>query len=155
MHQYRLGVDLLESSSVEKDLGVLVDNKLSMSQQCALKTNGILGCIRKSIASRSGRESCPSTQPWRGTSGVLCPVLGSSGQERHGAPGAGPAEAAEVLKGLEHLSYEERLRELGLFSLETAERGPHQCLPVSAGRCQRLEPGWWCRAIGQEAMGRN
>jgi len=33
MHQYRLGVDLLETSSVEKDLAVLLDDKLIMSQQ--------------------------------------------------------------------------------------------------------------------------
>ena len=54
-HQYRLGADLPEKSSVEKDLGTLVDNRLATSQQCALvakKTSGILGCIKKSVASR-------------------------------------------------------------------------------------------------------
>mgnify|MGYP001858872190 CR=1 FL=1 len=47
VHQYRLGDDLLERSSVEKDLEVQVDNRLAMSQQCALevkKDNDILGC---------------------------------------------------------------------------------------------------------------
>jgi len=56
MHQYRLGADLLESSSAERNLGVLVDNKLTTSQQCALvakKAKGILGCVKKSVASRS------------------------------------------------------------------------------------------------------
>jgi len=79
VYQYRLRADLLESSAVERDLGVLVDDRLTMSQQCVLavkKANGILGCIKKSVASRS-REVllclCSSKAP----SGVLCPVLGS------------------------------------------------------------------------------
>ncbi|KAF4804836.1 hypothetical protein TURU_004307 [Turdus rufiventris] len=56
------GSDLLESSSEEKDLGFLVNNKLPMSQQCVLvakKANGVLGSIRKSMARRSQEVILP------------------------------------------------------------------------------------------------
>ena len=62
MHHYRLGADLLERSSAEKNLGVLVDDRLAMRQQCALvakKANGILGCMKRSVASRSREVILP------------------------------------------------------------------------------------------------
>ena len=66
MLQYRLRADLLESGSAERDLGVLVDDRLTMSQQCALaakKANGILGALRGVWSAGRGRFSSHSTLP--------------------------------------------------------------------------------------------
>jgi len=60
-HQYRLGLTCWELLCRE-GLGVLGDDKVTMSQQCALvakKANGLLGCIKRSVASRSREVLLP------------------------------------------------------------------------------------------------
>ena len=73
-HRYSLSGEWLESRPEEKDLGVLVDEKLSVSWQCVLaaqKTNHIPSCIKICVTSRS-REMIMPLCSCEISSGVQC-----------------------------------------------------------------------------------
>jgi len=85
MNQYRLQAGMLESSSVERDLGVLVDDKLTMIQQCAFMAEfqWYPGMHEEECGQQvEGGSPPPLLSPSEASSGVLRPVLGSPLQER-------------------------------------------------------------------------
>ncbi|KFO80099.1 hypothetical protein N303_13865, partial [Cuculus canorus] len=120
--QYTEGNDMIESSPAEKDLGVLVDEKLNTCWQCALavqKANSILGCIKRSVASRVRERILPLYSSLVRPHLEYCVQFWNPQHKKDmELLEQVQRKATKMIVGLEHLPYEDSLRELGLFSLE-------------------------------------
>ncbi|GAB0185473.1 hypothetical protein GRJ2_001012600 [Grus japonensis] len=106
----------------KKDLGVLVNEKLNMTWQCVLaaqKANHILGCIKRTVTSRSREGILPLYSTLMRPHLEYCVQLwGLQHKKDMDLLEQVQRRATKMIRGLEHLCYEDRLRELRLFSLE-------------------------------------
>ena len=103
-------------------MGVLVDKKMDTSQQHALatqKANSILCCIRRGEASREGEVVLPLCSALVRIHLKYCTqIWGPQYRKDVELLRRIQRRVTKMIRGLEHLSYEEKLMEVVLFSME-------------------------------------
>ncbi|GAB0203263.1 hypothetical protein GRJ2_002791900 [Grus japonensis] len=162
-HNYWLGGEWIETSPEEKDLGMLSGDKFNMNQQCVLpaqKANRVLGCIKNCVATRSKEVILPLYSALVRHHLEYCIQLwGPQYKKDIELLEQLQRRATKMIRGLEHLFCEDRLRELGLFSLEKRrlQRDLRAAFPYLKGPTGKMERD--CLSgnvvIGQGVMGLN
>ncbi|CAM4621975.1 unnamed protein product [Caretta caretta] len=118
---YKLGTHQLEVTEEEKDLGVLVDHRMTVSRQCDMavkKANAVLGCIRRGISSRDKEVLVPLYKALVRPHLEYCVQFWSPMFKKDEFKlEQVQRRATRMIRGMENLSYERRLKEFGLFSL--------------------------------------
>ncbi|CAM5109632.1 unnamed protein product [Eretmochelys imbricata] len=111
----------LPMTNQERDLGVIVDSSLKTSTQCAAavkKANMMLGIIKKVIENKMENILLPLYKSMVRPHPEYCIQMWSHLKKDILALEKVQRRATKMIRGLEWVPYEERLKRLGLFSLE-------------------------------------